>query len=66
MEKNVCGLDRVGRVVLGLALLAFGYRNRDRTPGTLAFVAGSDVLATAVIKRCPLNALFGVDTCGSE
>ena len=66
MDRNVGGLDRVGRVVLGLALLTFGYRNRDRTPGTLAFVAGSDIFATAVIQRCPVNALVGIDTCGSE
>lgn len=65
MEKNVGGLDRALRALGGIALLAFGYRNRDRTAGTLAFVAGSDVLATAVIRRCPVNALLGVDTCGT-
>ncbi|WIV68525.1 YgaP family membrane protein [Natrialbaceae archaeon AArc-T1-2] len=63
MERNVGGLDRIGRVVLELTLLIVGYRNRDETPGTLAFVAGSDILATAVIGRCPLNALCGIDTC---
>ncbi|GAB3033309.1 YgaP family membrane protein [Natronobiforma cellulositropha] len=65
MHPNVCGADRLGRAALGLTLLAVGYRHRDRTPATLAFVAGSDVLATAVIRRCPLNALFGIDTCSS-
>lgn len=63
MERNVGGLDRVGRVAVALALLAFGYRNRERTIGSLAFIGGSDLLATAVIQRCPLNALFGIDTC---
>lgn len=66
MDKNVGGLDRVWRVVGGLALLAFGYRNRDRTIGTLAFVAGSDIFATAIIQRCPLNAVFGIDTCSDD
>ncbi|RQG97439.1 YgaP family membrane protein [Natrarchaeobius oligotrophus] len=66
MEKNVGGFDRPLRFVLGATLLAFGYRNRDRTVGTLAFVAGSDVFATAIIRRCPVNALLGIDTCGSE
>ncbi|THE65471.1 DUF2892 domain-containing protein [Salinadaptatus halalkaliphilus] len=41
----------------------YGYRNRDRTIGTLAFVAGSDLFATAVIQRCPANALLGTNTC---
>lgn len=66
MDKNVGGFDRTLRLVLGAALLLVGYRNRDRTAGTLAFVAGSDVFATAIIQRCPLNALFGIDTCGGD
>ncbi|SEH13416.1 Protein of unknown function [Natronorubrum sediminis] len=66
MDRNVGGMDRILRIVLGVALLAFGYRNRDRTTGTLAFIAGSDIFATAVIQRCPVNALLGIDTCGSE
>lgn len=63
MEPNVGGLDRIGRVVASLALLAVGYRNRGKTAGTLAFIAGSDLLATAAVQRCPVNALFGIDTC---
>ncbi|WP_293031571.1 DUF2892 domain-containing protein [Natronococcus sp.] len=63
MNPNVGGFDRLLRVVVGLALLTFGYRNRGRTLGTLAFVAGSDVFATAVIQRCPANELLGIDTC---
>jgi hypothetical protein len=63
MNPNVGGVDRLLRVVVGTALLAFGYRNRDRTLGTLAFVAGSDIFATAIIQRCPANSLLGIDTC---
>lgn len=63
MEPNVGGLDRLVRTVAAAGLLVFGYRHRDTTPGTLAFVAGSDLIATAVIQRCPMNALFGIDTC---
>ncbi|SDR43606.1 YgaP family membrane protein [Natronobacterium texcoconense] len=63
MDRNVGGIDRLVRIVGGFALLAFGYRNRNDTLGTLAFVAGSDIFATAVIQRCPVNALVGIDTC---
>ncbi|WP_137291062.1 YgaP family membrane protein [Natronorubrum halophilum] len=66
MDKNVGGFDRALRVVLAIALLVFGYRNRDRTVGTLAFVAGSDLFATALVQRCPMNALFGIDTCNGD
>ncbi len=66
MDRNVGGSDRLLRIVGGLALLIYGYHNREKTVGTLAFVAGSDIFATAIIQRCPLNALFGIDTCGEE
>lgn len=66
MEKNVGGFDRTSRFVLAAALLLIGYRNRSRTLGTLLFVAGSDILATAIIQRCPVNALLGIDTCGTD
>ena len=65
MQPNVGGFDRRLRVVAGLALLVVGYRNRDRTLGSLAFIAGSDILATAVIQRCPVNVLVGINTCGT-
>lgn len=63
MNRNVCGTNRVLRVVLGVALLIVGYRNRGKTAGTLAFIAGSDITATAIIQRCPVNTLLGIDTC---
>lgn len=66
VDRNVCRFDRLVRAVGGLTLLVVGYRNRETTRGTLAFVAGSDILATAVIQRCPLNALFGIDTCSGR
>ncbi|MBZ6495688.1 YgaP family membrane protein [Natrinema longum] len=63
MDKNVGGYDRLGRFVLAAVLLVVGYRNRNRTAGTLLFIAGSDLFATAVIQRCPVNAVLGIDTC---
>jgi len=63
MDRNGCGIDRAGRVRLARGHLVVGYRTRQRTPETLAFVAGSDHLATAVIQRCTVNALLRVDTC---
>jgi len=66
MDRNVGGADRRLRTVVALVLLLFGYRNRNKTVGTLAFVAGSDLFATALIQRCPINSLFGIDTCSSS
>ncbi|QLK24527.1 DUF2892 domain-containing protein [Natrinema zhouii] len=66
MDRNVGGFDRLGRVILAAILLAVGYQNRNRTLGSLVFIAGSDLLATAVIQRCPVNSFLGIDTCGTE
>lgn len=66
MDKNVCRFDRLGRGILATILLVVGYRNRNRTLGSLVFIAGSDLLATAVIQRCPVNSLLGIDTCETE
>ncbi|WP_255169402.1 YgaP family membrane protein [Natrononativus amylolyticus] len=66
MKRNVGGLDRLLRLAVGLALLVVGYRYRRRTAGTVAFIAGSDVLASGVLGRCPMNALLGIDTCGES
>lgn len=63
MDRNVGGFDRRLRVLGALALLVVGYRYRNSKLGTLAFLGGSDLLATAVIQRCPANALLGIDTC---
>lgn len=63
MRPNVGGLDRIGRAAVALVMLVVGYRNRESTLGTLAFIGGCDLLATAIIQRCPMNALLGINTC---
>ena len=62
LKSNVGSLDRVFRVVVGLALLlAFflmpeaGYR--------WALLIGIVPLATGLVGSCPLYSLIGVSTC---
>lgn len=61
MEKNVGNMDRLIRVIIGLALLSM-----------LVFVEGSlkwlgliglVPLLTAAMSWCPLYSLFGLRTC---
>ncbi|AFO55767.1 MULTISPECIES: DUF2892 domain-containing protein [Natrinema] len=66
MDRNVGGADRIGRVILAAILLSLGYRHRQHTLGTLAFIAGSDLLATTVIQRCPVNAVLGINTVETD
>ncbi|MEM4780140.1 MAG: DUF2892 domain-containing protein [Halalkalicoccus sp.] len=62
MDRNVGGTDRHLRVLAGIALLAYALR-ADGIRRVAALAAGADLLLTAAIQRCPLNALLGIDTC---
>ena len=73
MEPNVGGTDRTVRVVLGtLALLssiAVVVYGGGLTGDLQTVVAGATLVFAAVmfvtvgIRRCPINALLGRDTC---
>lgn len=65
MDKNVGGLDRRLRVLAGIAVLAYALRARGGKR-FVALLAGADLLLTAAVQHCPLNALFGIDTCRGE
>jgi hypothetical protein len=71
MERNVGGLDRTVRAVLGVALLFVGVgavRAEDRGPllGALALIGSGALLFNASTGRCYGNAAFGIDTTDDE
>ena len=64
MTTNIGTVDRVLRILVGLALIAWalGY-----VPGVYPSVwgwIGLVPLATALVGWCPVYRLLGVDTCG--
>lgn len=61
MTINMGGLDRVLRVVLGIALIAWGLYS-----GSLWGAVGVVPLLTAGLKWCPFYTLIGVCTRKSE
>jgi hypothetical protein len=64
MKLNVGGIDRVLRIVTGVALLAlvFVLDGGARWLGLLGLVP----LATGLAGFCPAYALFGLSTCARE
>jgi hypothetical protein len=60
MTANIGNLDRVIRIVLGVALLSLYFV----LPGNERFVAfiGLIPLATAFLRWCPLYSLIGLKT----
>jgi len=57
--KNVGGLDRAARIVIGLVLIALVFVG----PKTLWGWIGLVPLATGLISFCPLYRLLGIRTC---
>jgi hypothetical protein len=62
LKKNVGSIDRVLRVILGLALLA-GYFAFPEAPYRWAFLIGIVPLATAALGTCPAYSILGLSTC---
>ena len=59
MKKNVGGIDRVLRIVVGLVLIALAVAGQIGAWGWLGVV----VLATGVFSFCGAYTLFGFSTC---
>jgi len=61
MSYNVGGVDRILRIVVGLALVILA---ATHTVGIWGWI-GVMPLATGLLGRCPAYALFGIKTCKS-
>ena len=59
MKKNVGGLDRVVRIVVGLVLMGLAATGMVGGWGWL----GAVVLATGVFSFCGLYTVLGMNTC---
>jgi hypothetical protein len=59
MGKNVGGIDRIARVVVGLILLALVFVGPQTPWGWIGLVP----LLTGLISWCPLYTLLGFNTC---
>lgn len=61
MKKNVGGIDRILRIVLGLALLVFAFVGPEGVKmwGFIGIVP----LATGLLNFCPLYSIMGLNTC---
>ena len=64
MKCNVGGIDRTGRIVIGVVLLLVGLV----APITMAWrvvalVIAAIALVTATVRFCPANWILGINTC---
>lgn len=67
MKTNVGKVDRIIRLIAGVALLAIGFMGVLASPWNIvAMVAGGVLTGTAAIGWCPPYALLGINTCGKK
>jgi hypothetical protein len=59
MKQNVGGIDKVIRLVLGLALAGYGYYAMM----WWLLAIGVVVFLTGVFSRCAVYSIFGISTC---
>lgn len=62
MQANVGGMDKIARIVVGLALLTMTVVG----PKTLWGLIGVVPLATALLNFCPAYTLLGINTCKTK
>ncbi len=64
MTKNVGGVERGIRLVIGIALLALAFLHVvTGTMAILAYIVGAVALITGLIRYCPAWTIFGINTC---
>lgn len=62
MQKNVGGIDKILRIVIGVALLA-GYVFNSGGTYSWLYLLGIIPLATGLMGSCMLYRLVGINTC---
>jgi hypothetical protein len=62
MNKNVGGIDRILRIVVGLGLLSLVFVGPQTPFGWIGLVP----LLTAAIGWCPAYTIFGIKTCPAQ
>ncbi|REC55048.1 DUF2892 domain-containing protein [Rhodosalinus sediminis] len=63
--KNVGTIDRVLRIVVGLALIAAFFLNPGGSWSWL-YLIGIVPLLTGIFATCPAYSIFGMNTCQSR
>lgn len=67
MKCNVGGMDMTVRLIAGLVLLVIGLTiPMNAIVQVIVFVVAAIALITGIIRYCPANALFGINTCAKQ
>lgn len=62
-QKNIGSIDRILRVVVGVALLAAFFLTPATSAWHYAYLIGIVPLLTGLMSSCPLYSILGLSTC---
>jgi hypothetical protein len=62
-SKNIGSIDRLLRIVVGLALLAAFFLTPATSGWHYAYLIGIVPLLTGLMSSCPLYSILGISTC---
>jgi len=65
MTKNVGGIDRILRIVVGAALIVAYFLNSGGAYSWL-YLLGLIPLVTGLLSTCPLYSILGMNTCPTD
>ncbi|MCS6871176.1 MAG: DUF2892 domain-containing protein [Anaerolineae bacterium] len=65
MKRNVGNVDRVIRLVLGIAAIAVGVAAGGSGP-IIGGIVGAMLIGTALTGRCMAYVPFGINTCSAK
>jgi membrane-associated protease RseP (regulator of RpoE activity) len=60
MKSNVGGIDKIARIVIGVALVVLAAMGQIGVWGYIGIVP----ILTGLMNFCPLYPLLGINTCG--
>ncbi len=64
MKANVGGIDRIARLLAGVALIAVGAMGMLAAPWSYVVMgAGAVFVLTSAISFCPLYTILGINSC---
>lgn len=67
MKCNVGGYDMAARLILGVVLVVVGLTVPMAMAWQVAvYVVAAIALVTGLVRYCPINALFGLNTCSKS
>lgn len=67
IDENVCGIDRVIRLMLAIALVGLGIFYLEKRLWTvLSFFLAFVLFLNVITTRCKVNEILGLDSCPDQ